>query len=99
MPKLKKSQSENLFPTSIRLPAYLYQQLEQKSKEMGNLGISKIIQILLESALENQQADNQFKYTIMTYTLMQEAIASLVEDGHSLINRANAKAEQMIGKF
>jgi metal-responsive CopG/Arc/MetJ family transcriptional regulator len=97
--KLKENQPKNLSPTSIRLPAYLYQQLEQKSEEMGNLGISKTIQILLESALENQQTNNQFKYTIMTYALMQEAIASLVEDAQSLMGRADARAEQMIERL
>jgi hypothetical protein len=66
---------------------------------MGNVGISKTIQILLESALEHQQTNNQLKYILMTYTLMQEAIISLVEDGHSLMNRANTKAEQMIERF
>ena len=64
MPKLRKIQTENLSSTSIRLPIYLYQQLEQKSEEMGKLGMSKTIQILLESALENQQSNSQFKYII-----------------------------------
>lgn len=43
--------------TSVRLPKDLYEQLELKSEEMGDIGISETIRILLSWSLENPQLD------------------------------------------
>ncbi len=95
MPKVKDSAKETQ-PTSIRLPNHLYQQLEQKSQEWGGIGMSKTIQLLLQAAMENPPDRDQSKYGAMTYTLLREAILSLVEDGDGLIDRATQRAHQII---
>ncbi len=81
---------------SIRLPEHLHQQLELKSQQWGSIGISKTIQLLLQAAIENPADRDQSKYGFMTYTLLQEAILSLVEDADQLIDRATQKTEYII---
>ncbi len=83
---------------SIRLPEHLYQQLEQKSQEWGGIGISKTIQLLLQAAMENPLDRDQSKYGVMTYTLVHEAILSLVEDGDGLIDRAHKQTEKIMAQ-
>jgi metal-responsive CopG/Arc/MetJ family transcriptional regulator len=78
---------------SIRLPEHLYQQLEQKSQAWGGIGISKTIQLLLQAAIADPTDRDQSKYGIMIYTLLREAILSLVEDGNELIERATQRSE------
>ncbi|MBP6104011.1 MAG: hypothetical protein KBD23_04455 [Gammaproteobacteria bacterium] len=95
MPKVKDSAKETQ-PTSIRLPNHLYEQLELKSQEWGGIGISKTIQLLLQAAMENPPDRDQSKYGMMTYTLLREAILSLVEDGDGLIDRAYQQFEQIM---
>ncbi len=94
-----KDSAKETQPTSIRLPNHLYQQLEQKSQEWGGIGISKTIQLLLQAAIENPPDRDQSKYGLMTYTLLSEAILSLVEDGDELIDRANKKYQNMTEHF
>lgn len=95
MPKVKDSVKETQ-PTSIRLPNHLYEQLELKFQQWGGIGISKTIQLLLKTAMENPPDRDQSKYGAMTYTLVHEAILSLVEDGDELIDRATQRAQKII---
>lgn len=95
MPKLK-NRAKEIQPTSIRLPNHLYEQLEQKSHEWGGIGISKTIQLLLQATMENSPDRDRSKYAVMTYTLLREAILSLVEDGDGLIDRAYQQFEQIM---
>ncbi len=97
MPKVKDNRKETL-PTSIRLPNHLYEQLELKSQEWGGIGISKTIQLLLQAAMENPPDRDQSKYGMMTYTLLSEAILSLVEDGAGLIERAHKEIEKVMAQ-
>jgi len=39
--------------TSVRLPKDLYEQVELKSEEMGDIGVSETIRVLLSSAIKN----------------------------------------------
>ncbi len=98
MPKVKDSTKETQ-PTSIRLPNHLYEQLELKSQEWGGIGISKTIQLLLQAAIENPSDRDQSKYGVMTYTLLSEAILSLVEDGDGLIDRGRQQAEHLLANI
>lgn len=41
------------FVTSVRLPKDLYEQIELQSEEMGNIGVSETIRILLSSSVKN----------------------------------------------
>lgn len=45
------------FVTSVRLPKDLYEQIELKSEEMGNIGVSETIRILLSSSVKNTPLD------------------------------------------
>jgi hypothetical protein len=72
---------------SIRLPEHLYQQLETKAHEMGDLKISDTIRILLCASL----SESTVRYDFKTYTLVYEAIMSLVDDPQSLIDRASQR--------
>ena len=73
MPKVKDRTKETQ-PTSIRLPNHLYEQLEQKSQAWGGVSLSKTIQRLLQSAIENPPDYDPSKYGLMTYTLLKEAM-------------------------
>ena len=95
MPKVKDRTKETQ-PTSIRLPNHLYEQLELKSQEWGGIGMSKTIQLLLQAAIENPPNSDQSKYGAMTYTLLCEAILSLVEDGDELIDRGRQQAKKLL---
>ncbi len=52
-----RKEIETKYSTSIRLPKVLYEQLESKSEEMGNIGVSETIRILLSEALQNPRLD------------------------------------------
>ncbi len=97
MPKVNNRAKETQ-PTSIRLPNHLYEQLEQKSQEWGGIGMSKTIQLLLQAAIENPTDRDQSKYGVMTYTLLSEAILSLVEDGAGIIERAHKEIEKVMAQ-
>ena len=45
------------YSTSIRLPKNLYEQLELKSEEMGDIGVSETIRVLLSASLQNTDLD------------------------------------------
>ncbi len=45
------------FVTSVRLPKDLYEQVELKSEEMGGIGVSETIRILLSSSIKNSPLD------------------------------------------
>ena len=45
------------YVTSVRLPKDLYEQIELKSEEMGNIGVSETIRILLSSSIKNPPLD------------------------------------------
>lgn len=45
------------YSTSIRLPKNLYEQLELKSEEMGDIGVSETIRVLLSASLQNPDLD------------------------------------------
>lgn len=103
MAKLKKTAME-IFPTSIRLPRSLYKSLEQKSEEMGGIGISKTVQILLEPLLRGSFSKKQTHdtlqkqssiYGVMTYFLMEKLVAG-IENGQILRDEAHAKAEEVV---
>ncbi len=57
MQKDIESKREKYYATSIRLPTALYEQLELRSEEMGNVGVSETIRILLNEALKNSPLD------------------------------------------
>ncbi len=52
-----RKEIETKYSTSIRLPKVLYEQLESKSEEMGSIGVSETIRILLSEALQNPRLD------------------------------------------
>ena len=73
---------EKYYSTSIRLPKALYEQLELKSQEMGDIGVSETIRILLSSSLENPHLNflNPKKAEIelnnkIQYKILQNVIA------------------------
>ena len=48
---------EKQFLTSVRLPKHLHERIELKSVELGDIGVSETIRILLSWSLENPQSD------------------------------------------
>lgn len=70
------------FVTSVRLPKDLYEQVELKSEEMGNIGVSETMRILLSSAIRSSRLDflNPKKEEIeindtIQYKILQNVIA------------------------
>ena len=74
---------------SVKIPENLYEQLEYKAQEMGKLKISDAVRILLCASL----SESNMRYDLKTYTLVHEAIMSLVDDPQSLIDRAEQKSQ------
>jgi hypothetical protein len=54
---MKKFIAVKDYVTSVRLPKDLYEQVELKSEEMGNIGISETIRILLSLSVKNPPLD------------------------------------------
>lgn len=70
------------YSTSIRLPKNLYEQLELKSEEMGDIGVSETIRILLSASLQSPDLDflNPEKAAIelnnkIQYKILQNVVA------------------------
>ncbi len=45
------------YVTSVRLPKDLYEQIELKSEELGDIGVSETIRILLSSSIKSPHLD------------------------------------------
>ena len=54
---MKKVIEAKDYATSVRLSRDLYEQVELKSEEMGNIGVSETIRILLSSSVKNSHLD------------------------------------------
>lgn len=54
---MKKVIEAKDYVTSVRLPKDLYEQVELKSEEMGDIGVSETIRILLSSSVKNSGLD------------------------------------------
>ena len=80
---------------SIRLSNHLNELLTAKAKELGVDNMSEAIRLLLASVLESPQPDKSLQYTLMTYSLIQETLLSLVEDAEGIVDRASKKAENL----
>ena len=79
---MKKVIEAKDYVTSVRLPKDLYEQVESKSEEMGDIGVSETIRILLSEALKNPRLDflNPEKPAIepnnkIQYKILQNVIA------------------------
>lgn len=57
MQKEIEAKREKYYSTSVRLPKDLYKQLELKSEELGNIGVSETIRILLSSSVKSPHLD------------------------------------------
>lgn len=54
---MKKVIEAKDYVTSVRLPKDLYDQVESKSEEMGDIGVSETIRVLLNESLKNPRLD------------------------------------------
>jgi len=54
---MKKVIEAKDYVTSVRLPKDLYEQVELKSEEMGDIGVSETIRILLSSSVKSPHLD------------------------------------------
>ena len=81
---------------SVKIPELLYQKLEKKAENMGNLNLSEALRILLCAAVDNPNLESVSHYDIKTYALLNEAILSLVAESDTLISRAQQQAQQLI---
>ena len=54
---MKKVIEAKDYVTSVRLPKDLYEQVESKSEEMGDIGVSETIRVLLNESLKNPRLD------------------------------------------
>ena len=54
---MKKVIEAKDYVTSVRLPKDLYEQVELKSEEMGDIGVSETIRVLLSSAVKDPHLD------------------------------------------
>lgn len=79
---MKKVIEAKNYVTSVRLPKDLYEQVELKSEEMGDIGVSETIRILLSSSVKNTHLDflNPKKAEIelnnkIQYKILQNVIA------------------------
>jgi hypothetical protein len=78
---MKKVIEEKDYVTSVRLPKNLYEQVELKSEEMGDIGISETIRILLSASLKNphlnflnlEKAEIEFNNKIQ-YKILQNVV-------------------------
>lgn len=82
MRKEIESKRSKYYSTSLRLPKNLYEQLELKSEEMGGIGVSETIRILLSASLQNPDLDflNSEKTAIelnnkIQYKILQNTVA------------------------
>ncbi len=107
MQKEIEAKREKYYSTSVRLPKDLYKQLELKSTELGDIGVSETIRILLSTALQNsgsdfltlQKADEKLSPNIQ-YQILQNVVTSyyLLKDQIELskegIERSHASHEK-----
>jgi hypothetical protein len=54
---MKKIIEAKDYVTSVRLPKDLYEQIELKSEELGDIGVSETIRVLLSSSVRNSGLD------------------------------------------
>ena len=80
---MKKVIEAKDYVTSVRLPKDLYEQVESKSEEMGDIGVSETIRVLLNESLKNPRLDflNPEKTAIelnnkIQYKILQNVITS-----------------------
>lgn len=80
---MKKVIEAKDYVTSVRLPKDLYEQVASKSEEMGDIGVSETIRVLLNESLKNprldflnpEKAEIEFNNKIQ-YKILQNVVTS-----------------------
>ena len=89
---------------SVKIPDDLYQKLEQKAKELGQVKMSDALRLLLQDVLgspdaakiEQKRYQQLLHYQVTTYHMVQAQLIQTFEQGVALNDKAHKEAQAVL---
>ena len=81
---------------SVRLLSDMYEQLQNKMRETGCKNISDLVRSALDAILDSPPPDKTQQYLVSIHTMIKEAILGIVDNGPSLLNKAEQQAAKIM---